>query len=89
MEDEPQESRVVVGPNGSPLTRADLPKSASRRWLARHKAEVVIGVENGLLTLAEAGERYWLSLEEYLSWRRQYKAHGLAGLRSQHLRRHR
>ncbi|MDR1828208.1 MAG: DUF1153 domain-containing protein, partial [Methylobacteriaceae bacterium] len=34
-------ARYVIGPDGSPLTIADLPPPDTRRWVIRRKAEVV------------------------------------------------
>ena len=33
--------RYVIGPDGSPLTVADLPPKDTKRWVIRRKAEVV------------------------------------------------
>lgn len=73
---------VVIGPDGSPLTLADLPKPTTRRWVIRRKAEVVAAVRGGLLSLDEACERYTLTVEEFLGWQRAIDRHGLAGLRA-------
>lgn len=77
-------SRVnyVIGPDGSPLTVADLPPPGNQRWVIRRKAEVVAAVRGGLLSLEEACDRYVLTVEEYLSWQRSIDRHGLAGLRT-------
>ena len=74
--------RHVVGPDGSPLTVADLPPTNTKRWVVRRKAEVVLAVRGGLLTLDEACERYKLSMDEFLSWQRSIDKHGLPGLRA-------
>lgn len=74
--------RYVIGPDGSPLTIADLPPTNTRRWVIRRKAEVVAAVRGGLLSLEEACERYKLTVEEFLSWQRSIDKHGLAGLRA-------
>jgi hypothetical protein len=52
-----------------------------RRWVPHRKAEVVAAVRGGLISLAEARNRYALSLEEYLTWQREIDRFGLAGLR--------
>jgi hypothetical protein len=77
-------SRVnyVIGPDGCPLTVADLPPPGNQRWVIRRKAEVVAAVRGGLLSLEEACDRYVLTVEEYLSWQRSIDRHGLAGLRT-------
>jgi len=55
--------RQVTLPDGSILTRADLPPADTRRWVASRKAIVVKAVISGLITQAEALERYCLSEE--------------------------
>jgi hypothetical protein len=68
----PSRSRVrlpyITGPNGNVLTIADLPSRKTRRWVRRRKAEVVLAVEGGLLSLDEACRRYDLTVEEFSSW---------------------
>ena len=73
--------RVVLGPDGSALTPADLPQQ-SRRWVVRQKAVVVAAVRGGLLTIEDACKRYALTVEEYLAWQAAVDRHGLAGLRT-------
>jgi len=84
-------SRVnyVIGPDGSPLTIADLPPETTRRWVIRRKAEVVAAVRGGLLSLEEACDKYKLTTEEYLSWQRSIDRHGLPGLRATRVQRYR
>jgi hypothetical protein len=74
--------KYVIGPDGSPLTIADLPPSNTRRWVIRRKAEVVAAVRGGLLSLEEACTRYTLTVEEFLAWQASIDDHGLAGLRT-------
>lgn len=74
--------RYVIGPDGSPLTIADLPPGNQQRWVIRRKAEVVAAVRGGLLSLEEACRRYTLTVEEFLSWQALIDRHGLAGLRA-------
>ncbi len=73
---------VVIGPDGSPLTLADLPSTETKRWVIRRKAEVVVAVRGGLLSLEDACSRYKLTVEEFLGWQRAIDRHGLAGLRA-------
>ncbi len=73
---------MILGPDGSPLTLADLPKPNTRRWVIRRKAEVVAAVRGGLLTLDDACARYRLTVEEFLGWQHSIDRHGLAGLRT-------
>jgi hypothetical protein len=70
----------AIGPLGLALTLDDLPSPSTKRWVSRRKAEVVIAVHSGLLTLQQACERYALSQEEFLSWSQSFKAYGLKGL---------
>ncbi len=74
--------RYVIGPDGSPLTISDLPSPNTKRWVIRRKAEVVAAVRGGLLSLADACERYKLTVDEFLSWQRSIDRHGLPGLRA-------
>lgn len=74
-------SDSVIGPDGKALTLKDLPSPNTKRWVIRRKAQVVMAVRGGLLTLDEACARYDLSVEEFLSWQRMIDRHGLPGLR--------
>ena len=67
---EPHRPRVkyVIGPDGSPLTIADLPAPGTKRWVIRRKAEVVAAVRGGLLSLEEACSRYTLTVDSFRSW---------------------
>ena len=82
---DPFRSRIkyVVGPDGSPLTIADLPPPGTKEhWVIRRKALVVAAVRGGLLSLGEACNRYTLTIDEFLSWQAAVDQHGLAGLRA-------
>lgn len=81
--------RYVIGPDGSPLTLADLPPVDTKRWVVRRKAEVVAAVRGGLLTLDEACTRYKISIDEFLSWQRSIERDGLPGLRATRIQDHR
>jgi hypothetical protein len=74
--------RYVLGPDGAPLTIADLPPPNTKRWVIRRKAEVVAAVRGGLLSLEDACNRYKLTIDEFLSWQRLIDRHGLPGLRA-------
>lgn len=74
--------KVVTGPLGEPLSKDTLPPPNTSRWVVRRKAEVVAAVNGGLLTIAEACERYDLTLEELASWQRSIEREGMAGLRA-------
>ncbi len=81
--------KIVIGPDGSPLSIADLPPPGTRRWVIRRKAEVVAAVRGGLLSLEEACERYALTVEEFLSWQRAIDKYGMKGLRTTRLKEYR
>jgi len=57
--------RQVTLPDGSILSRADLPPPDTYRWVASRKAVVVKAVIYGLIPQSEALERYSLSEEEF------------------------
>ena len=63
----------------------DLPPTGATRWVPRRKAQVVAAVRAGGLSLADACDRYALTVEEFLSWQRAIDKHGLAGLRATHV----
>ncbi len=73
--------RQISLPDGSILSRADLPAPDTRRWVASRKAVVVKAVVYGLIPQAEALERYALSEEEFALWRRAVELHGDQGLK--------
>lgn len=73
--------RAVALPDGSILTRADLPPRDTRRWVASRKAILVHAVNYGLIPLADVLERYGLSDEEFQLWSDAVSRHGIAGLK--------
>ncbi|MCK0166469.1 DUF1153 domain-containing protein [Jannaschia sp. S6380] len=81
--------RMVTLPDGTRMTRADLPPIGTRRWVARRKEAVVRGVQSGLLPREEAMERYDLSDEELESWEKAVDAHGRNGLKTTLLQQYR
>lgn len=74
--------RAVTLPDGSVFSVSDLPRSGTLRWVASRKAAVVRGVVYGLITQAEALERYQISDEEFMEWLRAVADHGEAALRA-------
>ena len=74
--------RSVELPDGSHLSRADLPPTGTMRWVASRKAMVVKAVASGLISQAEACESYDLSEEEFQSWCRLAQKHGEKGLKT-------
>lgn len=73
--------RQVTLPDGTVISRADLPPAETRRWVARRKALVVWAVQAGLISRDAALERYALSDEEFSIWENAVAQHGEAGLR--------
>ncbi len=73
--------RQITLPDGSILSRADLPTPETRRWVASRKAVVVKAVIYGLIPEKEALERYALSEEEFALWRTAVERHGDQGLK--------
>ncbi|MBW6417221.1 DUF1153 domain-containing protein [Celeribacter sp. PS-C1] len=74
--------RAVTLPDGSMMTRADLPPKETRRWVASRKALVVKGVVFGLIPLTDALKMYGLSEEEFNSWKNAISEHGEAALKA-------
>ena len=81
--------RSVTLPDGTIMTRADLPATSTRRWVASRKAAVVRAVAFGLISQKEALERYGLSEEELDAWRQAVADHGEAALKATALQRYR
>lgn len=81
--------RAVRLPDGSFMTRADLPPADTRRWVASRKAAVVRAVKYGLLPMGEALDMYSLSEEEFCQWKQAVEAHGEAALKATALQRYR
>ncbi len=80
---------MVIGPDGKPITMADLPPPNTKRWVVRRKAVVVFAVRAGLLSLEAACERYSLSIEEFMSWQRLIESHGMRIMRTTRLKQYR
>ena len=81
--------RSVSLPDGSILTRADLPPVNTRRWVASRKATVVSAVQHGLLGRDAALEMYDLSDEEFTEWETALRVHGREALKTTSLQRFR
>ncbi len=60
--------RTVRLPDGTLMSRADLPDPETRRWVASRKAAVVRAVNAGLISRGEAVRSYGLSEEEFDAW---------------------
>lgn len=81
--------RAVRLPDGTVMTRADLPPANTRRWVASRKAAVVRAVNAGLIPVSEALKTYGLSEEEFTEWQSAVARHGEAALKATSLQRYR
>ena len=81
--------RAVTLPDGTIMTRADLPPETTSRWVASRKAAVVRGVLYGLLPQKEAMQRYGVSEEEFRSWVAAVADHGVDALKTTALKKYR
>jgi len=79
----------VTLPDGTQMTRADLPGPDTCRWVASRKAAVVRAVDAGLITAEEAIALYGLSREELDAWRSAVARHGEPALKATALQRFR
>lgn len=71
------------------MTLEDLPAPNTKRWVIRRKAQVVVAVRSGIISLNDACRRYNLSIEEFLSWQRLIDRHGIGGLRATRVQQYR
>ncbi len=81
--------RAVDLPDGTVMTRADLPAKGTRRWVASRKAAVVRAVTFGLLSDEEAQTTYGLSEEELQGWKEAVLNHGILALKATAVQRYR
>lgn len=72
----------VTLPDGSEMTRADLPSPTTRRWVVSRKAAIVRAVRYGLIDRGEACDAYGLSEEELEAWTQAVTQHGEAALKA-------
>jgi len=81
--------RAVTLPDGTVMTRADLPAAATRRWVASRKLAVVQGIHTGLITRSEAIGRWSLLEDELDEWVSAVDSYGEAALKATQLQRYR
>lgn len=81
--------RIVTLPDGTTMTRADLPPRTTRRWVASRKAAVVRAIAAGLVTRDWAMNHWELSEDELEEWEQAVARHGEAALKATHLQRYR
>ncbi|MEO0750570.1 MAG: DUF1153 domain-containing protein [Pseudomonadota bacterium] len=74
--------RAIKLPDGTVMTRADLPPATTSRWVASRKLAVVRGVMHGLIGQDEALKLYGLSREEFQEWLTSLSEHGTEGLKA-------
>lgn len=74
--------RAVTLPDGTVMTRADLPPADTSRWVVSRKAAVVRAVLSGLIPREEALRRYDLSEDEFQGWVTAVQEHGVGALRA-------
>ena len=76
----------VFLPDGSTLTRADLPEPTTYRWVSRRKVLVVRAIIHGLITVEEAARMYpSLTLAEVGEWVASFRDAGQSGLKVTHI----
>jgi hypothetical protein len=81
--------KSIIKPDGLRSKAATLPPASTKRWVIRRKAQVVIAVRKGVLSLEEACSRYMLTADEFAAWEKAIEEHGLAGLRTTRLQHYR
>jgi hypothetical protein len=86
---EAAELQVAFFGGSAVSSMADLPHPNTSRWVARLKAQVVSGINQGLLSVGDACKIYNLTLEELGTWQRAVDRDGLPGLRATHAQRYR
>jgi hypothetical protein len=60
----------------------ELPPPETKRWSSRRKAAVIVATRAGIISRAEACQRYMLSDEELAGWEAAFDRRGIPGLRS-------
>ena len=81
--------RAVTLPDGTVMTRADLPDPETRRWVASRKASVVRAIDHELITREDALKLYELSEEELDAWHVAVERHGETALKATTIQRYR
>ena len=81
--------RAVTLPNGTIMTRADLPDPSTRRWVASRKAAVVRAISADLISREDALSQYELSEEELDAWHGAVEQYGEAALKATRIQRYR
>ena len=79
----------VIGPDGSPLTLADLPAPEHEAMGYPAQGGSGGGCPRRTSSLDEACRRYTLTVEEFLAWQRAIDRFGMAGLRATRVQQYR
>ena len=66
--------RYILGPDGAPITRADLPKQAAAEWDSDAKKLMVAAVEGGLISLEACCLDHDLTIDDFLAMQRRVRA---------------
>jgi len=74
--------RAVTLPDGTIMTRANLPPADTSRWVASRKAAVLRGIGSGLISREDAMKRWSLSDEELTQWQSASENFGEHGLKA-------
>jgi hypothetical protein len=80
---------IVTLPDGTKMSRSDLPPADTSRWVASRKALVVRAILSGLIDTDEACTLYSLSVEEVADWTDKVRAHGDAALKATAVKKYR
>ncbi|NNE89059.1 MAG: DUF1153 domain-containing protein [Silicimonas sp.] len=81
--------RAVTLPDGTVMTRADLPPPTTRRWVASRKAAVVRAIAVDLISREDAMKQYELSEEELDAWHVAVEQHAESALKATTIQRYR
>ena len=81
--------RSVTLPDGTIMSRADLPPADTQRWVASRKVAVVRGVLYGLISQEQASRKYGITTEEFRSWVTAVVEHGEEALKTTNIKKYR
>ena len=79
----------VIGPDGTPLTIADLPAPGTQRWVIRRKAEVVAAVPRRAFVAGGGLQPVYADRRGIPLLAAFDRPHGLAGLRTTRIQQYR
>jgi hypothetical protein len=85
----PSDHRKLAGHECDQLACRELPEPGTQRWTPTRKAQVLLAIQGGLLTFAEACGRYGLTAEELACWEQSFSWGGKHGLAVARITQHR